>query len=224
MRKQGANRKEATPTDPKKARKQWKPLPGTKKEQTRERNHPATKPEGREDTMKTETFAQLEFTPNDPALKYSENPEALKKLMEEVKVSYKSKGKGLYFDDDKEERETLIVKVTRETRTIQFSFGMSINDTAILYPRNFLMAHAGDRKDKQENEKEKARIFAGLLYSLLTCMRSEHYCPKSFSDFCSEYGYDEDSRKAEKTHRACLEQSARLEKIFSEDEIQALPN
>jgi hypothetical protein len=33
---------------------------------------------------------------------------------------------------------------------------------------------------------------------------------RSFDDWCSEYGYDTDSRKAEKIYKACVRQSAEL--------------
>lgn len=39
----------------------------------------------------------------------------------------------------------------------------------------------------------------------------------SFEDWCSEYGYDTDSRKAEKTFKACEHQSKRLKKLLGED-------
>jgi hypothetical protein len=184
--------------------------------------------------MKTETFTQLELATNDPALKNSENPEALKRLMEEVKIAYRSLGTGKHFEDDKEERERLRVQVTRRTRTIQFEYGMSIHDTEILHPTPYSMNSNNTFKGKHyystlgfdykhDVKKAQEAIRASLLSQLLSCMEAEYFCPKSFTDFCSEFGYDEDSRKADRTHRALLEQSAKLERIFSEDEIQALP-
>lgn len=52
-------------------------------------------------------------------------------------------------------------------------------------------------------------------YSVLASCSGDYNCPDNFEDFCSEYGYDNDSRKAEKTFAACLKQSAKLKKIFS---------
>ena len=42
-----------------------------------------------------------------------------------------------------------------------------------------------------------------------------------FADWCSEYGYDTDSRKAEKTYKACQRQCGQLKRLFGED-YQAL--
>lgn len=38
-----------------------------------------------------------------------------------------------------------------------------------------------------------------------------------FSEFCGEFGYDEDSRKAYKTWRDCQRSAAKLERIYTGD-------
>lgn len=57
-------------------------------------------------------------------------------------------------------------------------------------------------------------------YDALTCCSSELYCPDTFRDFCSEFGYDEDSRTAEKTFRALKKFSDKLKKFFDSEEIR----
>lgn len=57
-------------------------------------------------------------------------------------------------------------------------------------------------------------------YSALTCCSSEINCPDTFEDFCSEFGYEEDSRKAEKTFRALKKFSDKLKKFFDTEEIR----
>jgi hypothetical protein len=39
---------------------------------------------------------------------------------------------------------------------------------------------------------------------------------KSFEDWCGEYGYDSDSRSAERTYRACVKQAAGLKRLLGE--------
>jgi len=39
----------------------------------------------------------------------------------------------------------------------------------------------------------------------------------SFDDFCSELGYDPDSREAERVHRACIAIRGKMERVFGED-------
>lgn len=57
-------------------------------------------------------------------------------------------------------------------------------------------------------------------YSALTCCSSEINCPDTFEDFCSEFGYEEDSRKAEKTFRALKKFSDKLNKFFDTEEMR----
>lgn len=46
----------------------------------------------------------------------------------------------------------------------------------------------------------------------------------TFEDWASEYGYDSDSRKAEKIYRACQDGALRLKKILSPEHIETLRN
>jgi len=66
-------------------------------------------------------------------------------------------------------------------------------------------------------ESGKTEITA---YDALTICSSEINCPDSFEDFCGEFGYDEDSRKAEKTFRALKKSSDKLKKFFDTEEIR----
>ena len=43
-----------------------------------------------------------------------------------------------------------------------------------------------------------------------------------FSDWCSEYGYSDDSRKAERTYRACQRSVEQLKKLLGADYQAAL--
>jgi hypothetical protein len=73
----------------------------------------------------------------------------------------------------------------------------------------------GSYNDKQHRRKPSA-------YSVLACISGDAYCPDTFEMFCSEYGYDEDSRKAEAIFKRALEFSRKLNDFFSEEEIEKL--
>lgn len=45
---------------------------------------------------------------------------------------------------------------------------------------------------------------------------------RGFDDWCSEYGYDTDSRRAEKVYRQCERQAQRLKKFLGDDCYQQL--
>ena len=59
-------------------------------------------------------------------------------------------------------------------------------------------------------------------YDVLSCVSSEAYTPETFRDFCAEYGYDEDSRKAEKTFKRADRFAHRIRAFFSEKELEAV--
>src|SRR5574343_873661 len=52
---------------------------------------------------------------------------------------------------------------------------------------------------------------------VLECLCMDATCPDNFEDFCAELGYDPDSRKAERTHRAILRQTAGLRRLLGAD-------
>ncbi len=58
-----------------------------------------------------------------------------------------------------------------------------------------------------------------VIFSLLTDWQGGR---ETFEDFCSSFGYDEDSRKAYKIWEACKKSGEKLQKLFSADEIEEL--
>lgn len=59
-------------------------------------------------------------------------------------------------------------------------------------------------------------------YSVLACISGDVNCPDNFQEFCDEYGYDSDSRKAEKQFKLCDQAAKKLRRFFTKDEIEAL--
>lgn len=57
-------------------------------------------------------------------------------------------------------------------------------------------------------------------YDVLACL--EPYIDDSFEKFCANYGYDTDSRRAERIWKACRKQSEKLSKLFTESELDLL--
>lgn len=57
-------------------------------------------------------------------------------------------------------------------------------------------------------------------YSVLACLTLDY--SDSFEDFCSEYGYDTDSRMAEKTYKAVIEQDRQLRRLYDREELEQL--
>lgn len=65
---------------------------------------------------------------------------------------------------------------------------------------------------KPEVKTEDELLYA--FYCFVSDAVSGNY---SFNEFCGEFGYDEDSRKAEKTWKACKKSLEKLNKIYNGD-------
>lgn len=57
-------------------------------------------------------------------------------------------------------------------------------------------------------------------YDILSCLTK--YDPGTFEDFCGDYGYDTDSRKAEKTYFAVQKEYQNSQGMFSEAELEMM--
>lgn len=57
-------------------------------------------------------------------------------------------------------------------------------------------------------------------YDILACLDLVY--EDSLEDWCSSYGYDADSRKAEGIYKKCLEQDRRLRRMFDRKELEML--
>lgn len=73
----------------------------------------------------------------------------------------------------------------------------------------------GSQKDAEEGEDPSA-------YSVLSCMASDVHTPATFAEFCSEFGEEEDSRKALQTFNRADRFAKRLRAFFTSKEIEAL--
>jgi hypothetical protein len=60
------------------------------------------------------------------------------------------------------------------------------------------------------------------LYDILSCIQK--YDPGTFEDFCGDFGYDTDSRSAEKIYYAVRDEGRAIEGMFSDclDELQEI--
>ncbi len=94
-----------------------------------------------------------------------------------------------YFTDDKDERYVFKCRLSRKGKNYTFYFGQSI----------------------QAGAEEPS------LYDILACLTK---CdPESFEYFCSEFGYDTDSRTAEKTYKAVVKEWEAVNRLFPETDV-----
>ncbi len=97
-----------------------------------------------------------------------------------------------YFDGDKDCRDIFNITLKNTNNRFRFTFGQSINNTG------------------------KALKAYDVLASL-----TKYDCG-TFNDFCSEFGYEQDSRSAYKTYKAVKREWENLNKLFTEDQLELL--
>lgn len=91
-----------------------------------------------------------------------------------------------YFPDDKESRYIFRFTISRNKKSYSATFGQSLASGNTM-PRS---------------------------YDILACLTK--YDTGTFGNFCSEFGYDEDSRKAEKIYKAVLKEWAGVQRVFGD--------
>jgi len=79
--------------------------------------------------------------------------------------------------------------------------------------RRFSFSFWNSFHDKQEGNTPTP-------YDVLTCI--EKYDYGTFENFCSEFGYNTDSRKAEQTYQAVIKQYSKVIAFFTIKEIEEL--
>ena len=74
---------------------------------------------------------------------------------------------------------------------------------------------AASRELKAQKEAAKPTV-----YDVLACMTK--YDPGTFEDFCADFGYDEDSRTAERIYFAVQKEYSQLSRLFTVEQMEEL--
>jgi len=170
--------------------------------------------------------------------------EFLKKTGTEFKVTFLRNG--LYFGDDKEERDIYKITLKRGEREFKFTFGQSLNDSGLrLYSQNGKRTgHKGfsipkeireiiDKRKQAQKLKywfeKKYFSLSGLIYdfgkepSAYDVLAGlQKYEVASFQDFCDDFGYNDDSIKAKTIYEAVCKEYDSLKMLYNEAELNLL--
>ena len=157
----------------------------------------------------------------------------LEKTNTELKIEFKENAK--YFYDDKEPRDIYNCTLTRGNRKYNFTFGQSINDSGFYvtigrtkHPLPYNLLNSKNLNYYIKNQIDYCFIFsidkihypvAPTAYDILSGLGYEY---ESFEDFCNEFGYDTDSRSAERIYNDCNEQYLQLCSLYNEEEMEML--
>jgi hypothetical protein len=123
-----------------------------------------------------------------------------------------------YFDEDKESRDVYQVTLKRGGKVYSFRFGQSIAQSGEYVKRN---PHGRTVYDHEIIWRKGGRI-APTAYDVLACVQKSDV--GTFEDFCGEFGYDTDSRKAEKTYFAVQKEYKEINGLFGDviEELQEI--
>lgn len=127
---------------------------------------------------------------------------------------------GPHFEDDKEPRDVYEITFKRDgKKPWAFKFGQST-----MYSSGYVAKSAQQREDRGESwvtiqRYKKSAVKVPTAYDVLTAITKND--PGTFAEFCDEYGYDNDSIKAQKTYFAVQEEWVNVRRMFG-DELEAL--
>ena len=152
-----------------------------------------------------------------------------------------------HFGGDDSKRDIYNVTIKRSTRSYVFQYGQSINGSKKIKqePQGKLFDMSGKALDGSSQIYQKRvelittrnnklakqfhrsgdgfHIIDGEIpsdYDILACLTK--YDPGTFESFCSEFGYEQDSRRAEETYNATKDEYNNLCRLFSDEEIESM--
>ncbi len=156
-----------------------------------------------------------------------------------IEITYKKHD--IHFEGDARKRDIYSIYIKRGARGFSFDFGQSLNDSGvkIVNTNNNKTRRVFDIKDvtnkdgKVDRHKIESLLKYSLIpsekivmpkkptnYSILACLTKHD--PETFEDFCSNFGYDTDSKRAQFTYEAVKSEYVSLCALFNETEMNEL--
>lgn len=120
-----------------------------------------------------------------------------------------------HFSDDDQPRDIYEVTIEREGRKpFTFRFGQSI-----MFSSGYVEKCAQQRLDRGEPARKvaaykKSAIKHPSSYDILSALTKSD--PETFDDFCANFGYSNDSRKAERIYFAAQKEWREVNRIFGD--------
>ena len=127
---------------------------------------------------------------------------------------------GKHFANDDTERDIYAITLTRSNREYTFKFGQSINCSGIYWKYGKYYAGVSHRKIMLGDWEKNKDFSAPTEYDVLASITKND--PGSFNDFCSDFGYNNDSMIAHKTYEAVLDEFTNIQRLYTDDEIETM--
>tara|TARA_R110002020_G_scaffold213427_1_gene420210 strand:- start:13891 stop:14502 length:612 start_codon:yes stop_codon:yes gene_type:complete len=184
-------------------------------------------------------------TGNTLCKEYSEEPEKLDTLLKSIEIEVMIK-RPIKSKHSEENLLSLPVEVTikRGKKEISFDWFASHNDAMCYidektfsqltksshYTKSKSMnrfgkgCYDGMTKLGKKQLDGKREFTKSLKYSILASVQCEYWIEPIFEDFCMDFGYEKDSRKAFELWQTCLKHSQKLQTIFTSDDVEVMPS
>ena len=132
---------------------------------------------------------------------------------------------------ERKKRNLYQITLTSPRGSMVFDFWDSIYNTKIkemlfkeyaekVYKCSFDCLTSSEKTKAKKELNEKKAAAQPTAYDILACLTK--YDPGTFKNFCSEYGYNEDSRTAEKVYFAVQEEYTQLARLFTAEQMEEL--
>lgn len=101
-----------------------------------------------------------------------------------------------------------------------YEYKTHFDDNKLRYVFNLTLKCGKKQYTFEFGQSEAAGSEEPTMYDVLACLTK--YDPGTFENFCGDYGYDTDSRKAEKTYKAVCREFAAMERLFSPEILEEM--
>lgn len=162
--------------------------------------------------MQKHFYLKKPYSPKHTIFEYSENPEKLYKVLR----NYTFEAFVINDANDKNVIKSEAEVMSKRLPARKFLIKITAKD-------GFIITYEFTESRFSTWTKTLAEQIDELLYNVLTDIRSYYFIDDNFSDFCSSFGYDEDSRSKLKMFENCLTQAKKYQKMFKECEVECLP-
>jgi hypothetical protein len=139
-----------------------------------------------------------------------------------------------HFKNDTNKRDIYLVTITRGRRSFSFNFGQSVVDSQYyqdrIPERTYSLCGKSRTGNYSINDLSKYQSGGQQLtlkkgktpteYDILACLIKSD--PGSLEDFCSNFGYDADSKTAEEIYEAIKQEWKNVQVIWTDEEISKL--
>jgi hypothetical protein len=168
------------------------------------------KKEARENNLIKKGYTKAIF--NDLFFEYCEKPEEMKSLIEERAIS-------LFFKVD----NVISNKWKDGLKSLKIDIQIDVMNEGIGF--DFFESHVNTEKYEKRYKypAEWQKVIDNIAYNVFADMSNYAYQPKDFDDFCSEYGYNNDSIKDKELFEEYIEHSELLHLSFRDSDFELFP-